>query len=67
MELTDYEAVMLAGIPNAPSVYAPTVNMDLSKQRANQVIEAMTKYKVIDKEGANKLLKDGKEYSLKFN
>lgn len=67
MELTDYEAVMLAGIPNAPSVYAPTVNIDLSKQRANQVIEAMTKYKVIDKEGANKLLKDGKEYSLKFN
>lgn len=67
MELTDYEAVMLAGIPNAPSVYAPTVNMDLSKQRANQVIEAMTKYKIIDKEGANKLLKDGKEYSLKFN
>ena len=67
MELTDYEAVMLGGIPNAPSVYAPTVNIDLSKQRANQVIEAMTKYKVIDKEGANKLLKDGKEYSLKFN
>lgn len=67
MELTDYEAVMLAGIPNAPSVYAPTVNIDLSKQRANQVIEAMTKYKVIDKEVANKLLKDGKEYSLKFN
>lgn len=67
MELTDYEAVMLAGIPNAPSVYAPTVNMDLSKQRANQVIEAMTKYKIIDNEGANELLKDGKEYSLKFN
>src|SRR5699024_269936 len=58
MELTDYEAVMLAGIPNAPSVYAPTVNMDLSKQRANQVIEAMTKYKIIDNEGANELLKD---------
>ena len=67
MELTDYEAVMLAGIPNAPSVYAPTVNIDLSKQRANQVIEAMTKYKIIDNEGANELLKDGKEYSLKFN
>lgn len=67
IKLTDYESVMLAGIPNAPSVYAPTVNMDLSKQRANQVIEAMTRYKIIDKEGANKLLKDGKEYSLKFN
>ena len=67
MELTDYEAVMLAGIPNAPSVYAPTVNIDLSKQRANQVIEAMTKYKIIDNEGANELLKEGKEYSFNFN
>lgn len=67
MELTDYESVMLAGIPNAPSVYAPTVNIDLSKQRANQVIEAMIKYKVIDKEEENKLFEEGKEYSFNFN
>ena len=47
MELTDYEAVMLAGIPNAPSVYAPTVNLDLAKQRTKQVIDAMVKYDAI--------------------
>ena len=67
INLTDYESVMLAGIPNAPSVYAPTVNIDLSKQRANQVIEAMIKYKIIDKEEANKLFEEGKEYSFNFN
>ena len=67
IKLTDYESVMLAGIPNAPSVYAPTVNMDLSKQRANQVIEAMVKYKIIDKEEANKLFEEGDEYSFNFN
>ena len=61
INLTDYESVMLAGIPNAPSVYAPTVNIDLSKQRTNQVIEAMIKYKIIDKEEANKLFEEGNE------
>ena len=58
---------MLAGIPNAHSVYAPTINIDLSKQRANQVIEAMVKYKIIDKEEANKLFEEGDEYSFNFN
>lgn len=29
--MTLYEATMLAGIPNAPSVYAPTQNPDLTK------------------------------------
>ena len=66
MELTDYEAVMLAGIPNAPSVYAPTINLELAKQRAKQVIEAMVKYNVIPEEDANKLLKEGEEYSLSY-
>ena len=32
-DLTLDEATMLAGIPNAPSVYAPTVNPDLAKKR----------------------------------
>ena len=31
----------LAGIPNAPSVYAPTKNLELAKQRQKQVIEKM--------------------------
>ena len=63
-ELTNYEAVMLAGIPNAPSVYAPTVNLDLAKQRANKVVEAMVKYKIISQDEADKILEEGKDYSL---
>lgn len=36
-----YECTLLAGIPNAPSVYAPTKNPELAKQRQAQVIEKM--------------------------
>ena len=35
------EASMLAGVPNAPSVYAPTVNPDLAKKRQQHVLEKM--------------------------
>ena len=67
MELTDYEAVMLAGIPNAPSVYAPTVNLDLAKQRTKQVIDAMVKYDAISQDEANRILNEGEGYSLSEN
>lgn len=40
-QLTGYMATMLAGIPNAPSVYSLDVNPDLAEQRRQQVIEAM--------------------------
>ena len=39
--MTDYECILLAGIPNAPSVYAPTKNPELAKQRQRQVMEKM--------------------------
>ena len=38
------EASMLAGVPNAPSVYSPTVNPDLAKKRQKHVIEKMKEY-----------------------
>ena len=40
-ELTDYEAVMLAGLPNAPSAYAKDTNLELARQRMDQVLERM--------------------------
>ena len=40
-EMTDYEATLLAGVPNAPSVYAPTKNLDLAHQRQRQVLNKM--------------------------
>ena len=56
IEMTDYESIMLAGIPNAPSVYAPTVNPELAKQRQLQVIQKMIKYDVLTEERAKEIL-----------
>lgn len=52
-DLTLDESTMLAGIPNAPSVYAPTVNMDLCKNRQAKVIRSMVKYGYITQEEAD--------------
>lgn len=41
-ELNDYECTMLAGIPQAPSVYSLDANPDLAEQRRQQVIDCMT-------------------------
>ena len=38
------EASMLAGVPNAPSVYAPTVNLNLAKKRQYHVLNKMLEY-----------------------
>lgn len=54
-DLTLDESTMLAGIPNAPSVYAPTVNMDLCKNRQAKVIRSMIKYKYITQEQADNI------------
>lgn len=35
--MTLYEATMMAGIPNAPSVYAPTANMNLTLSRQKRL------------------------------
>ena len=40
-EMSEYESTLLAGIPNAPSVYAPTKNPDLAAKRQLQVIRRM--------------------------
>lgn len=55
--MTDYECIMLAGIPNAPSVYAPTKNPDLAKQRQRQVMEKMIKNDFLTEDEANEILK----------
>jgi len=40
-DMTLLESTLLAGIPNAPSVYAPTKNPDLAIERQKQVISSM--------------------------
>lgn len=46
---------MLAGIPNAPSVYSPNVNPTLAKQRQKYVLNKMVKYGYISKSDTNNI------------
>lgn len=57
-DLTLYEASMLAGVPNAPSLYAPTVNPELAKQRQKQVLNAMVKYGYISESDKSNVLNE---------
>lgn len=40
-EMNDYQCTMLAGVPNAPSRYAPTVNPELAEKRRQVVLRRM--------------------------
>lgn len=55
-DMTDSECIMLAGIPNAPSVYSPTENPDLAKERQRQVANSMVKNGYLTEEQAEKIL-----------
>lgn len=54
-EMNLYECTLLAGIPNAPSVYSPNVNPELSKQRQAKVIREMVKYGYLTQEEADSI------------
>ena len=54
-DLSLYEATMLAGVPNAPSVYAPTVNPDLAKSRQEKVLRSMIESEFLTQEEADKI------------
>lgn len=54
--MTNYECVLLAGIPNAPAVYNPVVNPELAKQRQRQVMNKMIEYGYLTQEEADKIL-----------
>ena len=49
------EATLLAGLPNAPSVYNPISNPDLAKSRQEKVLNSMVEYGYLTKEEANKI------------
>ena len=56
-DMTLYEATMMAGIPNAPSVYAPTANMNLTLSRQKKVISTMVENEFLTQEQADGLIK----------
>lgn len=47
-ELTLEEAALLAGLPQAPSIYSPYVNPDLALQRRNEVLKKMQEQGYVD-------------------
>ena len=56
IDMTGYESILLAGIPNAPSVYSLTANPDLAEQRQQYVIQQMVRYGYISEEEGQELL-----------
>lgn len=56
-DMNDSESIMLAVIPNAPSLYNLIQNKNLSIERQRQVINKMIKYGNLDKVEAEKIIK----------
>jgi len=55
-DMTLYEATMMAGVPNAPSIYAPTANLNLTLNRQKKVIYTMVENGYLSQEQADKLV-----------
>ena len=55
-QLTLPELALLAGLPQAPSVYNPYNNKELAKQRRNQVLKRMLTMKYITEDEYNKAI-----------
>ena len=49
------EISMMVGVPNAPSVYAPTANKNLCKKRQEKVVSTITHEKLITEEEAKNI------------
>lgn len=54
-QLEDGEALMLAGLPNAPSVYSPDADPELALERMEQVAECMVRRGMLSEERAEEL------------
>ena len=55
-EMTDYECTLLAGLPNAPSIYSPDANPQLAVQRQQQVLARMMDCDYITEEEAQAIM-----------
>ena len=58
LELTRYEATMIAGIPNAPSIYNPVNSLELAKERQCQVLYAMVEYGYLTNEEKENIINE---------
>lgn len=55
INLTDEQATILAGVPNAPSIYSPDNNTHLTIERQHQVLMSMVKYGYLTEEEAENI------------
>lgn len=55
-DMSAYESTLLAGIPNAPSVYSPITNPVLAAERQKQVLDQMVKRKYLTEEEVDHIL-----------
>ncbi|MDE6731730.1 MAG: transglycosylase domain-containing protein [Oscillospiraceae bacterium] len=63
-ELSEYECAMLAGLPNAPSVYSPDESPELARQRLELVLQAMRDNDKLSDNEAQQVLAQGEGGSL---
>ncbi len=66
-EMNLADCTMMAGIPNAPSVYAPTVNPDLTRSRQEKVISDMVEYRYLAQADADELVDSLDTYYENFS
>lgn len=58
-DMTDYESTMLAGIPNAPSKYAPTRSPELAAKRQEKVMNRLVECGLFTRERMEETLAAG--------
>ncbi len=63
--MNDFQSTMLAGIPNAPSLYNPKESEELATRRQQQVLEKMVKHKYLTEKEAEKILNDTVDIEVK--
>lgn len=55
-DMNAYESTLLAGVPNAPSVYSPKVNLKLSHKRQEKVLATMVDNNILTQNEADEIL-----------
>lgn len=63
-QLTDAQAILLAGLPQAPSLYNPVVNRDLCLERMNQVLESMEEDGILRHEDIEQIQEEAYSFFL---
>ena len=61
-DMNAYECTLLVGIPNAPSVYAPTKNPELAKERQFQVLSKMLDQGYITEKEVGRIKEEDYDY-----